>query len=91
MILQTVEMSSSEKASIEEERAGHEFPGHEFQDREFQDRDNLTPGRGAARIVDTAARQIATQQMRYQLSLLDRSQRRMSIEEWTAALLEKAK
>jgi hypothetical protein len=42
------------------------------------------------KIASPADRQLAADQMRYQLYLLDRSQRRMSIEDCMAALLEQS-
>ncbi len=42
-----------------------------------------------ARISTPASRQQAAEQMRYQLYLLDRSDRRMSIEDCMAAILER--
>ena len=63
--------------------AANEFAGNEF---------NLQANRSAAYRTtgeaDAQARAAAAEQMRYQLYLLDRSQRRMSIEEVAAALLE---
>jgi hypothetical protein len=43
-----------------------------------------------AKVSTPASRQQAADEMRYQLYLLDRSQRRMSIEDCMAALLEKS-
>ncbi|HTB97761.1 MAG TPA: hypothetical protein VK716_12190 [Terracidiphilus sp.] len=42
------------------------------------------------KIASPADRQLAADQMRYQLYLLDRTQRRMSIEDCMAALLEQS-
>jgi hypothetical protein len=42
------------------------------------------------RIPTAQEKQLAADQMRYQLYILDRSQRRMSIEDCVAALLESA-
>ena len=46
--------------------------------------------RGRPRVASTAERQQAADRMRYQLYLLDPSERRMSIEDYAAALLEKS-
>jgi hypothetical protein len=74
MILQTVEVMASQKAAIEE-KVGEE---------------SKAPFSGAATAAKTADRQAAAQQMRYQLYLLDRSQHRMSIEDYVDLLLQKA-
>jgi hypothetical protein len=54
---------------------------------EFNLRTARTSGRVRA-TADDEARRTAAEQMRYQLYLLDRSQRRPSIEDCVAALLE---
>ncbi len=74
MILQTVEVLASQKAAIEEKVGG----------------EIMMPCSGAATAAQTAERQAAAQQMRYQLYLLDRSQHRMSIEDYVDLLLQKA-
>jgi hypothetical protein len=76
MILQTAGLSSSQKASLEE-TAG----------RTLQDAENILCCGGTLKIANETQRQNATLQMRYQLALLDRSQRRLSIEECMAALM----
>jgi hypothetical protein len=76
MILQTAGLSPSQKASLED-KAG----------RKPQDAENIVCCGRAVKIASEAQRQNAALQMRYQLSLLDRSQRRMSIEECMAALM----
>jgi hypothetical protein len=76
MILQSAELSPSQKAAIEE-KVG----------RKLLDAENIVLCGGNPKVANSADRQNAVLQMRQQLSLLDRSQRRMSIEEWTAALL----
>jgi hypothetical protein len=43
-----------------------------------------------AKIASAEEREIAAQRMRYQLYLLDQSERRMSIEDCAALLLEKS-
>jgi hypothetical protein len=75
MILQTVEVLPSQKAAIEEKVGGKE---------------SIVPGSGRATAAKDADRQAAAQQMRYQLYLLDRSQHRMSIEDYADFLLQKA-
>jgi hypothetical protein len=76
MILQTAGLSPSQKASLED-KAG----------RKPQDAENIAGCSGTLKIASETQRQNAALQMRYQLSLLDRSQRRMSIEECMAALM----
>jgi hypothetical protein len=76
MILQTAGLSPSQKASLED-KAG----------RKPQDAENIVCCGRAVKIASEAQRQNAALQMRYQLSLIDRSQRRMSIEEYMAALM----
>ena len=78
MILQTAELSASQRAAIEE-MAG----------RKLQDRENVVLCGGSAKVANMDERQNAAERMRYQLYLLDRSERRMSIEDCAAALLEK--
>ena len=79
MILQSAELSQSQKAAIEE-RVG----------RKLQDLENIVLCGGTPRVASGTGRQHAAEQMRYQLYLLDRSQRRMSIEDCAAALLEQS-
>ncbi len=43
-----------------------------------------------AKVASAEEREIAAQRMRYQLYLLDQSERRLSIEDYTALLLEKS-
>jgi hypothetical protein len=77
MILQTVDLSSSHIAAIEL-AAG----------REFQDKENIVEcGRGA-KLTSAEEHRDATDRMRYELYLLDRSQRRLSIEDLVSALLD---
>ena len=76
MILQTAGRSPSQKASLED-KAG----------RKLQDAENLALCGGVVKLASETQRQNAALQMRYQLSLLDRSQRRMSIVECMAALM----
>ncbi len=56
--------------------------------RNIQDPGNILFHGRIARIPSAQEKQLAADQMRYQLYLLDRSQRRMSIEDCVAALLE---
>ncbi|HET6206750.1 MAG TPA: hypothetical protein VFD98_08075 [Terracidiphilus sp.] len=79
MILQTVELSPNQKAAIEETLG-----------RKLQDRENIVLCGNKLRVASVADRENAAQKMRYQLALLDQSQRRMSIEDCVAALLEKS-
>ena len=77
MILQTTQLSPSQKASIET-MAG----------RRLQDQENVVLCRGKARVASAQERGNAARQMRIQLYLLDPSERRMSIEECAAALMK---
>jgi hypothetical protein len=79
MILQTVELSPNQKAAIEETLG-----------RKLQDPENIVLCGNKLRVASVADRENAAQKMRYQLFLLDQSQRRMSIEDCIAALLEKS-
>jgi hypothetical protein len=76
MILQTAGRSPIQSASLAD-KAG----------RKLQDAENILCCGGTLKIASETQRQNATLQMRYQLALLDRSQRRMSIEECMAALM----
>jgi hypothetical protein len=75
MILQTAEVLPSQKAAIEETAGGGE---------------SIVCGSRKAMSARDANRQAAAQHMRYQLYLLDRSQHRMSIEDYADLLLQKA-
>jgi hypothetical protein len=79
MILQTVELSPNQKAAIEESLG-----------RKLQDQENIVLCGNTLKVASVADRENAAQKMRYQLSLLDQSQRRMSIEDCIDALLEKS-
>jgi hypothetical protein len=79
MILQTAELSPTQKAAIEKTVG-----------RKLQDRENIVVCGGRPKVASAAERQQAAELMRYQLYLLDQSERRMSIEDWAAALLEKS-
>ena len=75
MILQSVELLPTQQAAIEEKVGG---------------RESIVLGSGKAMAAKDADRQAAAQQMRYQLYLLDRSQHRMSIEDYADLLMQKA-
>jgi len=79
MILQSVELSPSQKAAIEETLG-----------RRLQDQENIVLCGNTLKVASVAERESAAQKMRYQLFLLDQSQRRMSIEDCVAALLERS-
>ena len=79
MILQTLELSPNQKAAIEETLG-----------RKLQDQENIVLCGNKLKVASVAERESAAQKMRYQLFLLDQSQRRMSIEDCVAALLEKS-
>ncbi len=64
-------------------------PTTESAGRAVQDPGNLLLG-AMTRIPTTQEKQVAADQMRYQLYLLDRSAQRMSIEDCCAALLERS-
>jgi hypothetical protein len=54
------------------------------------DQQNIPQGVEAQRIADAAQREDALLKMRHKLAHLDLSQRRMSIEDWMAALMGEA-
>jgi hypothetical protein len=76
MILQTAQLSPSQKAAIEE-KVGRELTAQE----------NIVFCCGAPKVTSAAERESAVRQMRYQLALRDASQRRLSIADSMAALL----
>jgi len=76
MILQTAQLSPSQKAALEE-RVGGELTAQE----------NILLCGGTPKVACAAERENAIQQMRYRLALLDASQRRLSIADSMAALL----
>jgi hypothetical protein len=76
MILQTTQLSPSQKAAIEE-KAG----------RELTPRENIVFCCGTPKVASAAERETAVQRMRYQLALRDTSQRRLSIADSMALLL----
>ena len=79
MILQTAELSPNQRAAIEN-----------MVGRQLQDQENIVLCCGRAKVASAEERQRAFDRMRYQLFLLDPSERRMSIEDYAAALLEKS-
>jgi hypothetical protein len=79
MILQTVELSPNQKTAIEESLG-----------RKLQDQESIVLCGNKLRIASVADRENAAEKMRNQLYLLDQSQRRMSIEDCVAALLDKS-
>jgi hypothetical protein len=79
MILQTAELSPGQRAAIEK-----------MVGRKLQEQENVVFCAGKPKVASTAERQQAAELMRYQLYPLDPSERRMSIEDWAAALLEKS-
>ena len=58
--------------------------------RRVQDPGSILFNSRASRIPSAQEKQLAADQMRYQLYLLDRSAQRMSIEDCVAALLERS-
>ena len=79
MVLPTTELSPRQKAAIAAKIG-----------RRLQGQENVVLPRGMASVASAQEREHAAQRMRYQLYLLDPSERRMSIEDYTAVLLEKA-
>jgi len=79
MILQTAELSANQRAALEK-----------MVGRRLQDPENIVVCSGKPKVASAEDRQLAADRMRHQLYLLDPSERRMSIEDWTAALLEKS-
>ncbi len=78
MFLQTREGSARQRVAIEA-KAG----------RGIHDQEDVVLWRGKAKVASAQERENAAQRVRYQLYLLDPSERRMSIEECAAALLKK--
>jgi len=78
MILQTGEPSPSQSAALEK-----------MVGRKIQNQKNAPLWGSKAKVASAAEREQSARQMRYQLYLLDPSERRMSIEDCAAALLEK--
>jgi hypothetical protein len=79
MILQSAELSPGQKAAIEE------TVGPKLVETENVARCGALP-----RVAGPAERESAVLAMRYRLCLLDRAERRMSIEEWIDALLSQS-
>jgi hypothetical protein len=76
MILQTAQLSPSQKADLEEKVV-----------RQLTSEENIALCAGMPKVAGVVDRESAVHQMRYRLALLDASQRRMSIAESMAALL----
>jgi len=76
MIVQTTQLSPSQKADIEQ-KVGRELTAQE----------NIVFCCGAPKVASAAERESAVQQMRSQLALRDTSQRRLSIADSMALLL----
>jgi hypothetical protein len=79
MILQSTQLSPRQKAAMER-----------IAGRTLQTPENIVVTGGTPKVASMEDRQHAAERMRYQLYLLDPSERRMSIEDWAAALLEKS-
>jgi hypothetical protein len=79
MILQSAELSPSQRATIEQS-AG----------RKLQQQENIVLCGSVSKVASEASRQQAIQQMRHRLYILDRADRRMSIEDCVAAILEQS-
>ena len=79
MILQPLEQSPNQKAAIEE-----------LVGRELQNQQQSLRRSKAQKLPSVLDHQAAVDQMRYQLYLLDRSQRRPSIEDYIENYLEKS-
>lgn len=79
MILQSTQLSPRQKAAIEK-----------MVGRTLQNPENILVSGGTPKVASIEDRQRAAERMRYQLYLLDASERRMSIEECAAALLERS-
>jgi len=58
--------------------------------RKLQEQENIVLCGGQPKVASAEERQRAANRMRYQLFLLDQSERRMSIEDCAAALLERS-
>jgi len=79
MILQSAELSPSQRASIEQSVG-----------RKLHDQENVVLCGSGPKVASATSRQQAVEQMRYQLYILDRTDRRMSIEDCVAAILEQS-
>lgn len=79
MILQSAELSPSQRAAIEQSVG-----------RKLQDQENIVFCCGSPKVASDAGRRQAAEQMRHRLYLLDRADRRMSIEDCVAAILEQS-
>ncbi|HEX3894451.1 MAG TPA: hypothetical protein VHW46_17875 [Terracidiphilus sp.] len=76
MILQTAQLSPSQKTDLEEPVG-----------RQLTAQENIVACGDVPKVASAAERETAVHQMRYRLSQLDTSQRRMSIADSMAALL----
>lgn len=76
MILQSTELSPRQRAAVER-----------IAGRTLQNPENILVSGGTPKVASIEERQRAADRMRYQLYLIDPSERRMSIEDWAAALL----
>lgn len=76
MIVQTTQLSPSQKAAIEQQVG-----------RELATQENIVFCCGTPKVASAAERESAVRQMRYRLALCDPSQRRLSIADSMALLL----
>jgi hypothetical protein len=79
MILQSAELSPSQRATMEQSVG-----------RKLHEQENIVLCGTGPKVASEASRQQAVQQMRHQLYILDRADRRMSIEDCVAAILEQS-
>jgi hypothetical protein len=79
MILQSGELSPGQRAAIEK-----------CVGRKLQEQENIVLCGTGPKVASEAGRKQAAERMRHQLSILDRSDRRMSIEDCVAAILERS-
>jgi hypothetical protein len=79
MILQSGELSPSQRAAIEQSVG-----------RKLQDQENIVLCGTGPKVASESSRQQAAARMRHQLYILDRCDRRMSIEDCVAAILERS-
>jgi hypothetical protein len=79
MILQSAELSPSQRAVIEQSVG-----------RKLQDQENIMLCSTGPKVASEVSRRQAVEQMRHQLYILDRSSRRESIEDCIAAILEQS-
>jgi len=79
MILQSAELLPSQRAAIEQSVG-----------RKLQDQENIVFCCSGPKVASDTDRRQAAEQMRHRLYLLDRADRRMSIEDCVAAILERS-